>query len=343
MKWWGPLIILVMVQGATAFELVQRNGRLIYSNPFCSNTREVLRSLAQWNVGERNDRRCDIHPVRNGKACEIDITDCVPESLVKTLGLRPSTFGPNCWNSALVFREILPALRYSDLTEMKLYMESPLCRQLGNDEPRRPGDIGAIRIVANRQTIETHGFIYISEEMAYSKAGMVRSAAYGLEPLASVLKAYKVPDREDCRRNSIDFDNKHCLYQTSYHRCKSMRQYLHETAGLAPILVNVLSQISLFEIHLQARVLYGLPLPPPAPINIIEAGKVAVEFARLVRQVMRTNYRLDEPNYFLLKVIQKRLDGIVQQLGATGDGQLSSELAEFEDLLWRQLEIDFSS
>ena len=45
-------------------------------------------------------------------------------------------------------------------------MSSPLCRRLGINESPQFGDIGAIR---RRWGIEHHGFVYLNEDLVYTK------------------------------------------------------------------------------------------------------------------------------------------------------------------------------
>jgi hypothetical protein len=185
-----------------AFEIVRNENKVLLRDTSCYKVREMASTLLAWtkNIGE--DKNCT--PLTNAKmsvesggACELEITQCIPDHVAEFQGVHPRFYGPNCWNLALVMKKILPNLRYTTPEEMAFYMRPPLCRQLKNDEKKIPGDLGAIRDVYEKNAIESHGFIYISENMAYSKNGYSNEQPYSLQKLENVYKVYGVPNKSE--------------------------------------------------------------------------------------------------------------------------------------------------
>ncbi len=332
---WCKRLSLQLILGLFAFESVglevkNSGGRIYLTDPSCAEVAEVTRSLATWTTNLGIQKRCPFDKKKPRSAplpwsdCSFDITNCVPDHVVKFHGATPEISGPNCWNLALVMSDILPALRYSTPEEMAFYMRPPLCRSLKNGEPRIPGDIGAIRSVGTGDSLESHGFIYVSEKIAYSKNGFLRRSPYALQPLENVYNQYKVPRISDCRANELN-TSVECDNSVSYFRCISMDQYLDEHPKIPSELKRSLNELSNFETCLQARVLSGTTLSEIAQNNIINVAAGLATY--LDQESKKQSQPADEQRKFLLGALQLRLKAILDQLEISGDSSLRNSLA----------------
>jgi hypothetical protein len=242
----------------------------------------------------------------------------------KYQSVNPTFAGPNCWNLALVMKGILPNLRYSTPEEMAFYMQPPLCRQLKNNEAKMPGDVGAIRELNNSSTEEYHGFIYISEEVAYSKNGYMNANPYALQTLDNVFNVYGVTNKNECKQNELG-PSSQCRIAVSYHRCISMDQYLKENPNTPKEILTSLNTIKNFEGCLEARAIKNQPFNEKAQ-DVLENSAKALTF--YLEKELKTNKQSNpidqEKRNFLLGSLQLRLLAMSQQLSNTYDGGLSN-------------------
>lgn len=325
----GILAALTATPGL-ALEVERTRGRLYLYDRDCSSALEQVTSVVDWSKYAKVANVCD--PASLGidfgfDRCGYDITDCVPDHVVKYHGARPGVEGPNCWNLALVMSEILPSLRYSPPEEMVFYMAPPLCRQLGNQEPRRAGDVGAIRTVFADGTSEEHGFVYISEKLTYSKNGSTKYNPYALQDLESVYRTYGVPDRPECRRNEIDRASG-CNRSVAFFRCQPIADYLRE-APVPPPLQRTIHRLSAFEDCLEKANMTGDALSDTALRTVLDvADGLAVYLTDQKQELLDSKLR-DEERDFVLGSLQLRLYAISEQLGVHHAIKESADLTDF--------------
>lgn len=206
----------------------------------CAELRRQKAVLAQWKA--KLDERPYRAPKRDEKCAPttptseapfakyaLRLDDAVPGLLKRVEGICPTAPGPNCWNATLVASEILPHLRYAEHYEMSFWMNSPLCRAVKAREKLAPGDVIAIRYHGE----EEHGFVYLSEEMSFSKNGYTTDSSYELQSPRDVFNLYEVPT--DCRRAdpNSSVDRFRCPRQANYFRCQSLGSYLKTYPQLA--------------------------------------------------------------------------------------------------------------
>jgi hypothetical protein len=145
----------------------------------CSQIKSNIDSIKQWTLSR--SAPCSEDPKISAdtanKYCRADVSSCLPPEVISYSAKEAFVNGPNCWNLAMVMSGVLPALRYSTAEEMAFFMNSPLCRQLKPGEKKRPGDIGAIRT----DDKEFHGFMWVSDDIVFSKNGFDRNAPYALQ------------------------------------------------------------------------------------------------------------------------------------------------------------------
>lgn len=205
-------------------EAVREGNKIYLTGLKCRKIKNELRNLKKWakqftklseDVAEKiwdSDCECDEF------YCKLDITNLSPELVKLYEDKRPDISGPNCWNNSLVTVGILPHYRYSTPEEMEFWMKSPLCRERRPNEKISPGDVVAIR---DEKKDEYHGFVYISDNLGWSKNGFSNNSAYGIQDLKGVFDVYGVT--KNCQRK-YGMDTK-CEKFANIYKCESWDKY----------------------------------------------------------------------------------------------------------------------
>lgn len=184
----------------------------------CEEVNEEIQALKKWTtrIGEiPKTTKC----VCSEKKCSAEITDIVPKVVREKQSTCTAFNGPNCWNSALVVSKLVSNLRFSTPSEMKFWLESPLCTERKPGEKRQAGDIIAIRNKYN----EVHGFIHLSDHLSFSKNGAQAESPYSLQSPENVYEAYNV-DKE-CRDIYKSPTNPECHIWANSFSCISVDKY----------------------------------------------------------------------------------------------------------------------
>ena len=195
------------------------DGALVLSGTDCSTLERQSAALADWRdrlheeAGQPDTCRCQADD------CSVRIASVAPDFVNLMHGVKAGRWGPNCWNTALVSDKILTAPSFTSPEEMTFWMGSPLCRALRAGELPRPGDIIAIRGQAGE---EMHGFIYLTEELSFSKNYLTAAAPYALQSPADVYAEFPVP--EECRKPGASAAA--CAVHSDYFRCSALQNYL---------------------------------------------------------------------------------------------------------------------
>lgn len=309
------VLALTLAASAThAFEISKSQGRLRLSGP-CDEGTTIVHSLAQWSRNAQTGKVCDAKPTSTPSGqCDLDITNCVPDHVVTYHGANPAVSGPNCWNLSLVMSKILPALRYSAPEEMNFYMRPPLCRQLKDGEKKEPGDVGAIRqIVGLAKTEEYHGFVYISDKIAYSKNGFSSQSPYELQTLDKVYDAYEVPDKDSCRKNEITGASAQCGQAVSFFRCDSMETYLQKNSEVPEQIRSTFEKLDKAEDCVQQSALSGRPFSEEAQKNLRDTSVALLKYLEDAKESPALKRMPKDERDFLLGSLQLRLSGIADQ------------------------------
>ncbi|MFM6930583.1 MAG: hypothetical protein ACKOX6_19120 [Bdellovibrio sp.] len=291
----------------------------------CSDGSHSVESLSSWMQRIQPGKACKVPQQSSENGCQYDITDCLPEHVVQYQGVNSKVAGPNCWNLALVMGKILPNLRYSSPEEMAFYMRPPLCRQLKDGENRQAGDIGAIRGMAWGLPIEeTHGFVYVSEKMVYSKNGTQKEAPYSLQSMDAMYDSYGVQNKKSCRKNEIPKGDMDCIQAVAYFRCDSMDDYLKKNKNISPKIKNLEHDIRSRERCLEASEFSGQTL---SDSNLRDIQRVSGALAYYLEDLKKNNKinKLSEGDRFMVGGLQLRLQSIADQLSALKDNLNNSE------------------
>lgn len=312
-------VFVLPVKNSFAQTLERIEDRLILKDTNCDRINKAQQSLKLWTESIHKSRTCPpLNKVdKAGNTCFVEVTNCVPDHVKNYQGIKPEKNGPNCWNLSLVMKEILPGLRYSTPEEMAFYMRPPLCRSLKNNEKRMPGDVGAIRGIHGGQIQEEiHGFIYISDDLVYSKNGFSAEAPYEVQPLEKMLDIYEVSKNEECRKNAINLKSK-CTNVASYFRCDSMESYLKKQTKLAPEIKASLKSLNTYEQCLQKSSIDGAILSDNSMATIVDTTNALLKFVE--KEVKKNSKKSrtiasEDSKEFLLGAIHLRIRAITEQL-----------------------------
>jgi hypothetical protein len=231
----------------------------------------------------------------------------------KLQGLSSDYFGPNCWDAALVSGKIIPELRYAQPGEMSFWMNSPLCRQLGPDEKPKAGDIVAIR----DGKYESHGFIYLTDKLAFSKEGPDLKYLYLLQSPQTVFSSFKVP--AECQKKTGPAPEG-CPTFANYYDCKPLDQYLRENAeSISPELAQYSDCVTNVEMNISTLVLYGKqPARSPAapgPETVQLKQTLAASLSALLTYSQEESKEPHSPaETFLWQSLVVRLKSATQEL-----------------------------
>lgn len=311
---YSPILLLLLISFQSwALEIVPYGKVIELSSQSCDETQSIVKTLESWTK-----KKCKVL-----EGCKYDIRECVPEHIAGVVGKYSGFDGPNCWNLALVMKGILPGLRFSTRDEMAFYMNSPLCRNLEPNEERKPGDIGAIRELVNKKTYEFHGFIYISDKLAFSKNGETYESSFDLQTLNNVYASYQISGNEKCHGNRVDI-NSNCMNATSYFRCESLDDYLSKRKPISMELSKLVQNTSTFEKCIMEPFLVdSKPLSENAAESIIDISKALVEYTE---EQMKKNSGLSDEEKFILTSLDLRMRSISEQFKKSFKNQYADAL-----------------
>jgi hypothetical protein len=279
------------------------SGRITLSAASCDVLEKQVRGLSDWST-KLGDNHSPYTPCKcdAAKICRVDITNVVPDEVRKLQGFLPEYMGPNCWNASLVTGKIIPELRYADAGELTFWLTSPLCRERGTDEKPKAGDIIAVR---DKNGVEQHSFIYVTDQLSFSKNGADKTAPYFLQSPEDVFFKYDV--REGCRTGVPD---PRCPNYANYYDCEPLDKYLHDRK-VAPSqeFEDVSYQVCETEMELSRLSLYGGSDPKSLKNTIMNT---IAALSVLSEQEVKKPHTPDEE--FLWKSLTVRLDSTVQQM-----------------------------
>jgi len=207
----------------TAFSQVKvindKNGNIQLTATSCEILVKNFKAIKEWKLkkGEVSDDKgaCSC----SDNKCSIMITNIIPDDLKDLEGQCSSTYGPNCFNTALVDQGMIKHRRIVSTEELKFWINSDLCKERKEDEQLRPGDL---LVISHGEELPLHGFIYISDDLVYSKGGPDNKAKYELTSYDSMFTNYSIPI--ECRRKFGHQDPSVCKKYANAYKCESFEQ-----------------------------------------------------------------------------------------------------------------------
>lgn len=312
----------------------EENGSLTLIENTCEQAKKTLTDFSDWKKTSDGSVGCDpgaFNYQSNGNRCAVDSTKCLPEHVQKYQGVNPEVAGPNCWNLALVMSKILPNHRYTNEKEFLYYMRPPLCRALKNGEERKPGDVGAMWD-ANSGNFkdQTHGFVYINQNVVYSKNGLLPMNAYSVQSLTRMSEIFGVETESKCFSNQR---NDNCEIGTSFFRCQSMNEYLAKSKNIPTELKEAFHESEKFDDCFEKFEMSGAPLTNEATQNIRQTGAALAQYLQEQRD-KSPQPKANSEEEFMLGALQVRLGSLYDQLDNLGDyPNEKNEVEKLRDLI----------
>lgn len=127
------------------------------------------------------------------------------------------SFGPNCWNTALLVSGLNTSIHYSDGSEFWFWMNSPYCQALPENAELQYGDIGS---VFDSTGLHFHSFMRISDSTLFQKGGPPSELQWGTYPHESILFPQFHEEARRCRGNERTQQQNNCRTRIAYHRCQ---------------------------------------------------------------------------------------------------------------------------
>jgi hypothetical protein len=299
------LLIIAFSQVSTAnatFGFYRTGDSIYMEGPSCEELAEQLDYMGKWTRSLNEKATCHVglaEPRKtfwggSDKQCAYEISHCLPDHVRKYFGTKPDFSGPNCWNLALVMKELVPFLRYSTPEEMSFYMAPPFCRQLGITEKIQPGDLGAIRAGDDS---EVHGFIYVSDKIVYSKNGYRNMSPFHLQNLEDVKYVYS---------GFLGLMPR----QLANYRCKSLDEAI---SLLKPEFKEAFNEVYDLENCLQTAAFNRGVIVPE---QLVEAVSTSIKGLLFYLEKEKQGYSHAAPDDLIqIKILELRLYAIHKQLG----------------------------
>ncbi len=280
---------------------LQRNSknRLILSGENCAEVESEARNFREWTqrIGQKASDNLPIS-TKNDKQCSVDITEQVPDFVVKFHDTHALYDGPNCYNFALVVSSILPGFRNVSDDEAAFFIQSPLCQPV---ETPQSGDIGIVKGISQNvpNGKMVHGFVYISENLVLSKANYLRLSPYAIQ----------TKDRMIEQLNAYD------SYSTSYYRCISRQEFLQKNEkNISKELRNLVKQFDDFECQ------YSQQFLNPSKLSDKMFLKTMVDTAEILDAVLQDEkQKLSKPgsnvkdtDVIILNMLEQRIRHLVK-------------------------------
>jgi hypothetical protein len=219
--------------GAAELDMARSaSGDLILSAKSCDELKVQHQAICKWSGKTESTVTCKSLP--KGRS-QITISNCLPAFVKEHHSKKLFNEGPNCWGTAMSFHELFPKPRFMWPEEMLYWMESPLCRKLGPDEEKLPGDIinvfapeylsegdlkdtdagikfwdilypGRANFNVSAETGLTgyqrllHSETYISDKIAFGKESPARDDKFVFHELEETLGRPRV-ENQDCQEN----------------------------------------------------------------------------------------------------------------------------------------------
>ena len=200
---WTALWTFFAVFGFSAFaefRIVTEKEKIWLEGVSCDELKQQLRDLALWQAS-RGEKSPEIPgacvPLEGGRF-RVEASAFLPSKAKAIHGTLPTCAGPNCFNSAMYLGGLTPYLRHADDNEFMAAVMASNCQGV---EPAdaKPGDLMFLSAQdANGPGDGMHAYVYLNEQMCFSKNGAGQTKPYLLQTFEGEFnKTYPVPP--ECR------------------------------------------------------------------------------------------------------------------------------------------------
>lgn len=200
------LLMTVTVWADSSIQVIKNGPDLVLSGTDCPSLLDQAKALAAWKTEATPAEAVAALPLEcnsvNG-SYSVTVTGNTPQWAVDHQNFYSAYDGPNCWATASFMTGMISAVISLDADEFTFHISSPQCIEKSYDQ-REPGDVVVIRTQNPQSPLgfdEVHGFIYLTDALAFSKNGKFRSSPFAIQDYQGVLSTYGVTI--PCAQNPI--------------------------------------------------------------------------------------------------------------------------------------------
>jgi len=176
--------------------------------------------------------------------CTADVTGLLPSKIAPLIHAHSFFSGPNSWNAVLIEARVVNIRRYTDETEFRSALASPLCRPIPSGEDLRLGDIGAIRARPDPKgpAIHAHAFTRLDQDLIYTKDDLSYDTPYAIQSISHALQLFKLDTAPvECRDERND-NNTKCGVWLEYFRCRPKAEVTAQLGWSVPPRARALTE-----------------------------------------------------------------------------------------------------
>ena len=230
------LIALFLPLETSIGEVVFRknnSGTLVVSSPTCQESLKIASELYRWK-SQVQDGFSILPALRTKKfatTCEVDLSKSLPVFAEKFHGQSFKTSWANCWGVALAAAGITPTITQTNqmAEDIDRWLNPQQCSPITSGSSPQPGDIGRLILKerSGSSNGEIHGFIYINDEIVFSKNGLHSSFKIEIQSAKkmfseTIAQKYKLT----CPHLNSSKPDKNCPYQVKFYRCQTLAQMM---------------------------------------------------------------------------------------------------------------------
>jgi hypothetical protein len=127
------------------------------------------------------------------------------------------SYGPNCWNSALLVSGLAESIRYVDGSEFWHWMNSDYCEALPQGAELQYGDIGSVYGTGRDHY---HSFMRINDDRIFHKASPQVDHRWTEDRYERIAFPMYFNETTQCKGNESTQMNANCERRVVYHRCQ---------------------------------------------------------------------------------------------------------------------------
>ncbi|MEO5968372.1 MAG: ankyrin repeat domain-containing protein [Bdellovibrionia bacterium] len=219
-----PLLILQFTNLVFAGDIKVDHGTdggVIIRASDCPTLKSEIDSLSEYyHMHSKGAASIGVDCTQTPELTALNVAPLIPSHVHKQYRFGYSCNGPNCFNSSLIDQKLENDPRFTSSAELMSTVQTS-CRERKSTDSAHPGDMAIIKKNSRTSsgaltTSPLHAFTYIGNT-AFSKNGFQKQHTWTLQPLKTVLSAYKVDLNPECHNTKGAHDT--CSVFVSYYQC----------------------------------------------------------------------------------------------------------------------------
>lgn len=215
------LSILFLAQNSIAgIQVTRENGNIYFRDTNCETLETQAKAFLSWKLRlneKPGEYKCECNASNH---CQILANPILSDFVKRVYGTANTCEGPNCWNASLLATKVITSPpRHTTESEMAFWAKSPFCKERPLSEKTLPGDLILIRENSTSfKGTEIHAFVYVTDQLTFTKDGPEVTVPYLFKPLEAVLKDNKIVDQK-CLR--VFGNDESCARYANHFSCTS--------------------------------------------------------------------------------------------------------------------------